>query len=64
MTDNPAEIAERLRDQIATVEKMAFTLKLIFPQADISVDRDANCVCEWMRDAIRVLSTHPTAERS
>lgn len=61
--DDPTEIAERLRDQIITVEKLAFTLKLLLPQSEASIQSDTHCVCEWMRDAIRVLSTMSPAHR-
>lgn len=55
MTSN-AELAERLRDQIKIVERFAFTLKLLLPQSELSIDRDAHCACEWMKDAAAALA--------
>jgi hypothetical protein len=61
---DPSEIAQRLCEQVVTVEKMAFTLKLLFPQADSFIQSEAHCVCEWMKDAIEVLSAHHPADRA
>jgi hypothetical protein len=45
------EIAKRLREEVRTVEKMAFALKLVFPQADMMIQSEAHCLIEWMKDA-------------
>lgn len=53
---NTTEIAKGLREQVQTVEMMAYALKLMLPGSATRIEADAHCVCEWIKDACVALT--------